>query len=114
MDAAAEILATQFQATQDDVSIDAYSWICRVLSGHGGPRYAAILARVAAETPDSKLKRYASLPIEPGSAAPAEPYVPGTISLGALRAKYPSPYPPAAQSRRPPPAERPPAVVRPH
>jgi hypothetical protein len=114
MDTAAEILATQFQTAQDDASIDAYSWICRVLSGHGGQRYAAILARVAAETPDGKLKRYASLPVEAGGAAPAEPYVTGTVSLGALRAKYPSPYPPAARSSRPPPAERPPAVVRPH
>jgi hypothetical protein len=114
MDTAAEILATQFQTVQDDVSIDAYSWICRVLSGHGGQRYAAILARVAAQAPDSKLKRYASLPVEAGSAAPAEPYVPGTMSLGVLRAKYPSPYPPAARSSRPPPAERPPVVVRPH
>jgi hypothetical protein len=114
MDTAAEILATHFQTARDDVTIDAYSWICRVLSGHGGPRYAALLARVAAESPDSKLRRYASLPIEAGSAAPADPYVPGTISLDAQRAKYPSPYPPAARSKRPSREEPPLPIARPH
>ena len=81
------------QSAQDDVAIDMYAWICRLLSTHGAQRYAAILAGVAAETADSKLKRYASLPIEATNAVPAEPYVPGTISLAAQRAKYPSLYP---------------------
>lgn len=93
MDAAAEILATGFQSSQDPAVIDMYSWICRLLTRHGGPRYAALLARVAAETPDAKLRRFAKLEIAPGSEMPATPYVPGSISLDALRAKYPSPFP---------------------
>lgn len=93
MDTAAEILATQFESAKDPVTVDMYAWICRLLTRHGGPRYAAILQRVAAETGDSKLKRFARLPIEPANAVPAEPYVPGTVALAAQRAKYPALYP---------------------
>jgi hypothetical protein len=93
MDTAAEILATQFQTAGDPGSVDAYAWICRLLTQHGGQRYAAVLTRVAAETPDPKLRKYADLPIEKTTEVPADPYVPGTISLAAQRAKYPSPYP---------------------
>jgi hypothetical protein len=93
MDTAAEILATQFKTANDPVTVDMYAWICRLLTMHGGQRYAAIVQRVASETPDSKLKRFAELPIEPTTEVPAEPYVPGTISLAAQRAKYPALYP---------------------
>jgi hypothetical protein len=93
MDTAAEILATQFKAAGDAGSVDTYAWICRLLTQHGGQRYAAILQRVAAETPDPKLRKYAELPIEKTTEVPADPYVPGTISLAAQRVKYPSPYP---------------------
>ena len=93
MDTAAEILVTQFQTAGDERDIDMYSWMCRLLTDHGGQRYAAILARVAAETQDSKLQRYARSKIETTNAAPATPYIPGTISLAAQLAKYPSPYP---------------------
>ena len=93
MDTAAEILATQFQTANDPVTIDMYAWICRLLTMHGGPRYAAILQRVAAETPDAKLKRFARLPIEETTEVPNEPYLPGTLSLAAQRAKYPPLYP---------------------
>jgi hypothetical protein len=93
LDTAAEILATQFQTADDPVKVDMYAWICRLLTQFGGPRYAAILQRVAAQTPDAKLKRFAQLPIEATNEAPAAPYVPGTISLAAQRAKYPPLYP---------------------
>jgi hypothetical protein len=93
MDTAGEILATQFKSAQDPVTVDMYAWSCRLLTRHGGQRYAAILQRVAAETGDSKLKRFAQLPTEPASALPAEPYIAGTISLAAQRAKYPPLYP---------------------
>ena len=93
MDTAAETLATQFKNAQDPATVDMYAWICRLLTKHGGQRYAAILERVAAETPDDKLRRFARLPIETTTEIPAAPYVPGTISLAAQRAKYPSPYP---------------------
>lgn len=93
MDTAAEILATGFQAADDPVKIDTYAWICRLLTQHGGQRYAALLQRVAAETQDPKLKRFAQRPIEKTVQMPAEPYVPGTVSLAAQRAQYPSPYP---------------------
>jgi len=75
------------------VELDMYAWISRLLTSHGGPRYASILRRVAAETDVTKLKRFAQLPAEPGAAAPAEPYVVGTISLATQRAKYPPLYP---------------------
>jgi len=93
MDTAAEILATQFRSASDPFTVDMYAWICRLLTMHGGQRYAAILKRVAAETPSSKLRRFAQLPIEPTDEVPAEPYLPGAISLAAQREKYPSLYP---------------------
>jgi len=93
MDTAAEILATQFQSANDPVTIDMYAWICRLLTTHGGGRYQSTLERVAAQTGDSKLKRFAQLPIEPRPAAPAQPYFTGTISLAAQHAKYPPLYP---------------------
>ncbi len=55
--------------------------------------YAAVLARVAKGTDDPKLRRFAMLPIEKTDDVPAASYVPGTISLVAQRAKYPSLYP---------------------
>jgi hypothetical protein len=93
MDTAAEILATQFKSADDPVTVDMFAWICRLLTQHGGQRYVAILERVAAETSDDKLRRFAQLPIEKTTEVPATPYVPGTISLPAQRAKYPPPYP---------------------
>jgi hypothetical protein len=93
LDTAAEILVTQFAAVKDPVTIDMYAWICRLLTTRGGQRYTAILRRVAAETTDSKLKRFAQLPIEPTAAAAAGPYVEGAVSLAAQRAKYPPLYP---------------------
>jgi hypothetical protein len=93
MDTAAEILATQFKTADDPGQVDLYAWISRLLAEHGGSRYAAILERVAAETPDSKLRRYAGTKIAASTETPADPYVPGTISLEAQRAKYPSLYP---------------------
>jgi len=93
MDTAAEILATQFMTADDPAKVDLYAWICRLLAEHGGPRYAAILQRVAAETPDSKLRRHAEAKIQATADVPADPYVPGTISLEAQRAKYPTLYP---------------------
>jgi hypothetical protein len=93
MDTSAEILATQFASAADPVTVDSYAWICRLLTMHGGRRYAAILKHVAAETDDPKLARFAQLPIEPTAEVPAEPYLPGTLSLAAQRAKYPPLYP---------------------
>lgn len=93
MDTAAEILATGFATAKDPVTVDMYAWICRLLTQHGGQRYAAILKKVADETEDSKLRKFALLPIEPTNEVPAAPYVPGTVSLAAQRAKYPSLYP---------------------
>ena len=93
MDTAAEILATQFRSAADPLTIDMHAWICRLLTMHGGQRYAAILKRVTTETPSSKLRRFAQLPIEPTDEVPAVPYLPGTISLAAQRKKYPPLYP---------------------
>jgi hypothetical protein len=93
MDTAAEILVSQFHTARDPVTVDMYAWICRLLTMHGGTRYAAILRKVAAESDDAKLSRFAQLPIEPGGEAPAVAYLPGTVSLPAQRAKYPVLYP---------------------
>ena len=92
MDTAAEVLVTQFETADDPVKVDMHAWICRLLTMHGGRRYAAILAHVAKGTDDPKLRRFAILPVEETDEVPAEPYVPGTISLAAQRAKYPSLY----------------------
>jgi hypothetical protein len=93
MDTAAEILITGFKDAHDPVTVDMYAWICRLLTQHGGQRYAALLERVAAETGDEKLRRFAQLPIEKTSEVTAAPYAPGTTSLDAQRAKYPVLYP---------------------
>jgi hypothetical protein len=91
MDTAAEILATRFEAERDPVKIDMLAWICRLLSKQDDQRYAALLSRVARDAQELKLARYAELSNK--SKKPAEPYVPGTISLAAQRVKYPSLYP---------------------
>lgn len=93
MDTAAEILDRQFKSAKDFDTVDVHAWICRLLATYGGSRYEAILQRVAAETTDSKLRRFARMPIEPNSQLPQAPYVPGTMSLDVQRAKYPSLYP---------------------
>ena len=93
MDTAAETLVTGFKSSQDVAAVDMYSWICRLLTRYGGPRYAAILKRVATETGDDKLRRFATLKVASAPDVPATPYLPGTISLEELRAKYPSPFP---------------------
>jgi hypothetical protein len=93
LDTAAELLATNFAAANGDLEIDVNGWICRVLAQRGGPRYAELLKRVAAETRDRKIRRLASLDIVNNEGMTAEPYRVGTISLATQRAKYTSPYP---------------------
>ncbi len=93
LDTAAEILATQFKEEVDPVRVDMLAWISRLLTTHGGQRYAPLLSRVARGAKDYKLRRFAVWAIEKTDEVPAEPYVPGTISLAAQRAKYPSLYP---------------------
>ena len=60
-----------------------YRGVGRVVYGYNGKK----------DTDDSKLRRFAILPIEKTDEVPAAPYVPGTIALAAQRAKYPSLYP---------------------
>jgi hypothetical protein len=92
-DTAAEILATEYPETTDPYRLDVYAWICRLLAERGGPRYATVLYEVEKGTRDEKLRRYAGLPVTPTNEVPIVQYQPGTISLAAQRAKYPSPYP---------------------
>jgi hypothetical protein len=68
-------------------------WICRLLSQRGGPRYAALLQRVATESGERKLQRLAKLGIAKAAAVPPEPYRVGSISIHAQRERFPSPYP---------------------
>jgi hypothetical protein len=93
IDTASEILATQYASTDDPFRLDVYAWICRLLADRGGPRYATVLYQVEKGTRDEKLRRYAGLPVQPTNEVPVVQYQPGTISLAAQRAKYPSPYP---------------------
>lgn len=93
LDAAAEILLKQHRSANDWHSYDAYAWMCKLLTEHGGPRYAQVLKRVSRETPDVKLKAFADKPLKKIAAGNTTPYVEGTVSLEALRAKYPPFYP---------------------
>lgn len=92
MDTAAEILVTQFADERDPVRIDTLAWICRLLAKDEGQRYAGVLTSVSKGAHELKLARYAEQGVKKVD-RPAEPYVPGTISLEAQRAKYPSLYP---------------------
>jgi hypothetical protein len=67
--------------------------MCKLLTEHGGPRYAQVLKRVARETTDPKLKAFAEKPLKEIAAANTAPYVKGAVSLVALRAQYPPFYP---------------------
>lgn len=92
LDTAAEVLLTTHYQARDEMSVDAYSWLCNVLDHHGPVRYAAVLKRVSKETADPKLRRYANVVM--AAKGPKRPaYVPGTVSLEAQRAKYPTIYP---------------------
>jgi hypothetical protein len=93
LDAAAEVLLKQHRSANDWHSVDAYAWMCKLLTEHGGPRYSQVLTRVAAETTDTKLKAFAVKPLKKVDAANTTPYVEGTVSLEALRAQYPPFYP---------------------
>jgi hypothetical protein len=93
LDAAAELLLKQHRSATDWHTIDAYAWMCKLLTAQGGPRYAAVLRRVALETTDRKLEAFADKPLQKVNAANATPYVEGSVSLDALRAQYPPLYP---------------------
>jgi hypothetical protein len=93
LDATAEVLLAQHAGARTAHELDVYAWMCRLLNSHGGPRYAAILATVARDTHDEKLRRFASLPIQRPNGVDTARYVAGSVSLAELRAKYPAPYP---------------------
>ncbi len=93
VDTAAEILLQEHATARDPGAIDAYAWICRLLLEQGDGRYAGVLARVAAETKDEKLRRYATLAPSGSARSSAPAYAPGSVSLPAQRAKYPTLYP---------------------
>jgi len=93
LDAAAEVLLKQHRGANDWHSYDAYAWMCKLLTEHGGPRYSQVLERVAVETTDTKLKAFAAKPLKKIDAGNTSPYVEGSVSLEALRAQYPPFYP---------------------
>lgn len=96
MDTAAELVLAQYQVPIGLDQLDAYAWLCRLLSHKGGPRYTKVLEAVASGAADEKMRRYAKLDIEPAPGADPAPYVPGSIKLEELRRVYPVPYPPIA------------------
>lgn len=93
LDATAEVLLAQHASARTAHDFDVYAWMCRLLSSHGGPRYAAVLTTVARDTDDEKLRRFASLPIQRSNGVDTAPYVAGSVSLTELRARYPALYP---------------------
>ncbi len=93
MDTAAELLLAQKSAVLDERSADTYAWICQLLRRDGGPRYANVLEIVAVSTPVEHLRKHASAAVNADKNPTAPPYVPGSISIAAERAKYPSIYP---------------------
>jgi hypothetical protein len=93
LDTAAELLLRTHAQATDEMTIDAYSWLCNVLRQHGDGRYARVLARVADETSIGKLERYARpRGLKADTKQPA--YVPGSTSLEAQRSRYPPIYNP--------------------
>jgi len=93
MDAAAQLLLANHAGLIEPRMVDAYAWICRLLVTHGGPRYSSVLATVAGGATSEKLRKFAKLPMEKTAPAAGAPYMPGSVSLAELRAKYPPLYP---------------------
>jgi hypothetical protein len=91
LDAAAELLWREHARTEDPELVDAYAWLCNVLSRHGGGRYADLLGTIQTRSDNAKLRRYAGQDIRKRwNGAPR--YVPGSVSLDELARRYPSPY----------------------
>jgi hypothetical protein len=93
LDAAAEVLLATHTTVVEPRMVDAHAWICRLLQHYGGPRYSNVLATVAAGAVSEKLQKFAKLKFEDTAPKTGEPYVPGSVSLTELRAKYPPLYP---------------------
>jgi len=93
MDAAAEVLLATHTTVVEPRMVDAHAWICRLLQHFGGPRYSNVLATVAAGATSEKLVKFAKLKFEDTAPKSGDPYVPGSVSLTELRAKYPPLYP---------------------
>lgn len=99
MDAAAQLLLETHTTIVEPRMVDAHAWICRLLVTHGGPRYNDVLATVATGATSKKLQKFAELPWEKSAPKTGEPYVPGSVSLAGLRAKYPPLYPQRSLTR---------------
>jgi hypothetical protein len=93
LDTTAELLLEQHASATLPNAVDVYAWMCRLLVTYGGPRYVNVLATVAAESKDEKLRKFASLPMERVASANTAPFVKGSVSLAALRVQYPPLYP---------------------
>jgi hypothetical protein len=90
-DTAAEVLARGFADQSSSKQGDVYLAICKALARKDVERYSAVLAKVAAESTDVRLQALAG---GMGSnTAAADSYQPGSLSLEALRRKYPPLYP---------------------
>ena len=94
MDTAAEMLLARYRAPIELDQLDAYAWICRLLSHRGGARYSAVLEAVANGAVDEKVRGHAKRKIDPAPGAEQTPYVPGSIKLAELAPVYPALYPP--------------------
>jgi hypothetical protein len=93
LDAAAEMLLQHYVEIANTGANDAYAWICNVLSDHGGPRYAVVLATVERTSSDPKLRKFAGQAVQQRADIPTAQYVAGSISLAEKAKQYPSLYP---------------------
>jgi hypothetical protein len=93
LDTAAEILAQNWKSTDDEITEDVYAWMIRLLTTKGGPRYAPLLAQIADETKNLKLRKWARLTVQKPAGIPRARYVIGSVVLADQAKKFPSPYP---------------------
>ena len=93
LDAAAEVLASNWQNSDDEIVEDTCAWIMRLLRKKGGLRYATLLNDIETRSHSLKLKKWASLTLGKVDGVPRAGYVAGSIPLEAWAKKYPSPYP---------------------
>jgi hypothetical protein len=92
LDTAAQFLSENSLSPPDEVADDANAWIVRLLADCGGPRYVRVI-RAANKSEGKRTWRQALAPIREVEGVPRAAFEPGSISLAAQSAKYPSLYP---------------------
>jgi hypothetical protein len=91
-DAAAEFLASRFAPDRGKIIDDTFVVIARFLAESDSARYGALIKELAARSSDKRMHKVADSIVIAG-ADPARQFVPGAVTLDALRLKYPPLYP---------------------